>query len=361
MVTTLKVLSVCSGIGGLELGVSRAISTRVVGYCEREAFAASVLMARMEESALDPAPLWVGDLREMDAESFAGEVDLYTGGFPCQPYSQAGKRKASEDERDLWSSIFDHLRIIRPRYAFFENVRGLVSHREGLERVLCDLASIGFNARWTTLKAGQVGSPQHRERLFIMAYADSGGCEGSGISERSELQGAQGGQPDGRGADGRLSGKDVADPISVSSQRWGDPGDMASEGRQAEGEGHQRERSGDTPDRGGYEVVNADSEGLERRLQSLDECADERAAWPPSPEGDWEGVPSWLRPAVRTNSPSVESVLCGLASGDADSLVDAAQLFRTDRLRALGNCVVPSQAEAAFRYLFPHPELLKQS
>ena len=89
MVTTLKVLSVCSGIGGLELGVSRAISTRVVGYCEREAFAASVLMARMEESALDPAPLWVGDLREMDAESFAGEVDLYTGGFPCQPYSQA--------------------------------------------------------------------------------------------------------------------------------------------------------------------------------------------------------------------------------------------------------------------------------
>ena len=108
-------------------------------------------------------------------------------------------------------------------------------------------------------------------------------------------------------------------------------------------------------------MVYADSEGLERRLQSIDEGAHERAPWPPSPEDDWRGVPTWLRPAVETTSPTVESVLCGLASGDADSLVDAAQLFRTDRLRVLGNCVVPSQAEAAFRYLFPHPELLKQS
>lgn len=341
----LRTLSVCSGIGGLELGVSRAIHTRVVGYCEREAFAASVLLARMEEAALDSAPLWVGDIREMDADSLAGEVELYLGGFPCQPYSQAGKRKASDDERDLWATIREHLRVIRPRYAFFENVRGLVSHREGLERVLCDLARLGFDARWTTLKAAAVGAPHHRERLFIMAYANGGGCEGSGISERTELQGSHGGLADGRGSDGRLSGEAVAHPVSVSSQRWGDTPDMASEGRQAEGEGHQRQRGGDTPDGGG-------------------DALEFPTAFAPGPDGDWSEAPDYLLPAIHTRKgvdSEAESVLRGTRDGNAQSLLDAAQLYRIPRLRALGNAVVPSQAEAAFRYLFPHPELLKQS
>ena len=341
----LRTLSVCSGIGGLELGVSRAIHTRVVGYCEREAFAASVLLARMEETALDSAPLWVGDIREMDADSLAGEVELYIGGFPCQPYSQAGKRKASDDERDLWATIREHLRVIRPRYAFFENVRGLVSHREGLERVLCDLARLGFDARWTTLKAAAVGAPHHRERLFIMAYANGGGCEGSGVSERAKLQGSHGSLADGRGSDGRLSGEAVAHPGGVSSERRRKPRVLASEGRQAEGEGDQRQRGRDSADHRSDALAFATEFAL-------------------APDRDWSGVPDYLLPALdapKGLDAKAESVLRGKRDGNAQSLLDAAQLYRIPRLRALGNAVVPSQAEAAFRYLFPHPELLKQS
>jgi site-specific DNA-cytosine methylase len=272
VVTPLRMLSVCSGIGGLDLGVSRAIRTRVVGYCERDSFAASCLLARMEESSLDPAPLWCGDLRDMDPGPFAGEVDLYTGGYPCSPFSHSGSRRGEADERHLWPIIRDHLRVIRPPFAFFENVRGHLSL--GFEQVLCDLAADGYDVRWTTLRASEAaGAPHLRERLFFLC------CH----------------------------------------------------------------------------LGNANGPGLEGRGKSFDEGADERATWPPGPEDDWTDVPAWLLPAIEKHdtTTSPQSVLRRVADGTSESLVGAAQLFRADKLRALGNSVVPAQAEAAFRFLWP--------
>ena len=166
--TPLSMLSLCSGIGGLDLGACRAIGGRVVAYCERDPYAASVLLARMEDEALEPAPVWVGDLRELDAEPLAG-VDVVCAGYPCQPFSTAGNRQGEDDERHLWPEVLRIIRVVRPRYVCLENVAGHVSM--GLDRVLGDLAELGFDAEWSVLRAADVGAPHQRRRVFVLAYA----------------------------------------------------------------------------------------------------------------------------------------------------------------------------------------------
>ena len=102
MADSFNVLSVCSGTGGLDLGLRLAVPcARTVCYLEREAYAAAVLAARMEEEALDAAPIWT-DLRTFDGKPWRGVVDCVLGGYPCQPFSFAGKRAGENDERHLW-------------------------------------------------------------------------------------------------------------------------------------------------------------------------------------------------------------------------------------------------------------------
>lgn len=165
------VLSLCSGHGGLELAV-RAVypDSRVVGYVEWEAFSAAVLLARMEDASLEPAPIWCGDLAELPTAPFLG-VDLVTAGFPCQPWSAAGRGAGTDDERWIWPDIAALLRRVRPGAVYLENVSPLIS-RGGLGLVLADLAALGFDAQWTVLRASDVGAPHIRERVFILAYAD---------------------------------------------------------------------------------------------------------------------------------------------------------------------------------------------
>ena len=103
MANTIKTtLSLFSGTGGLDLGWELATGSRVVGYCERDAYAASILLARMEDEALEPAPIWCGDICELPLEPFRG-VDAISGGFPCQDISAAGKGAGIYGERSgLW-------------------------------------------------------------------------------------------------------------------------------------------------------------------------------------------------------------------------------------------------------------------
>lgn len=125
-------------------------AARVVCYVEREAFTAEILATRMEEGRLDKAPVW-SDLSAFDGKPWRGLVDCVAGGFPCQPFSQAGKRRGVADERWLWNDI---LRIIDECLAssvFFENVPGL--RRQGLRRILGDLACRGFDAEWDVFTA----------------------------------------------------------------------------------------------------------------------------------------------------------------------------------------------------------------
>lgn len=95
-------------------------------------------------------------------------IDILTAGYPCQPFSHAGLRKGAEDERHLWPYIKTAISILRPSVVFLENVRG--HFRLGFREVLGDLAHIGYDARWTLIRASDVGAPHRRERLFILAY-----------------------------------------------------------------------------------------------------------------------------------------------------------------------------------------------
>ena len=170
---TLRVLSLCSGVGALDLGVKLAYpESRVVCYVEREAYACEILVQRMEEEALDPAPIWT-DVQTFNGSPWRGKVDCITAGFPCQPWSQAGSLGKTTDQRWLWPSIVGIICDVRPEYVFLENVRGLL--HGGIEHVLGSLAALGFDAEWDCFTAEEAGAPQVRERLFLLAHRNDCG------------------------------------------------------------------------------------------------------------------------------------------------------------------------------------------
>ncbi len=197
------VLSLCAGIGGLDLGLRLACGARTVCYVEREAYACAVLVARMEEGALDAAPIWF-DLLTFDGRPWAGAVDIVAAGFPCQPFSVAGAQLGVEDERWIWPDIARIVREVRPRYVFLENVPPLVKH--GLGIVLADLAALGFDAEWGVFAASEVGAPHQRERIFILARVVSD-ADGRGVREPAE-----------RGLLEQALGRD-AEPVGAGRQR----------------------------------------------------------------------------------------------------------------------------------------------
>lgn len=137
-----RVLGLCAGIGGLELGLKLAIpGSRLVGIVERDAYCAAVLVARMEDKALDQAPVW-DDLATFDGAPWRGAVDIVTSGFPCQPISSAGKRLGTDDERWLWPEIVRVIRDVGPRIIFLENVPTLITGGFAGD-ILGDLAELG--------------------------------------------------------------------------------------------------------------------------------------------------------------------------------------------------------------------------
>jgi DNA (cytosine-5)-methyltransferase 1 len=178
----LRSIELCAGYGGFSLGL-RDHDVRTVAYVERDSYAAAVLVARMEESRLDQAPIW-DDLCTFDGSAWRGRVDLITAGFPCQPFSTAGLQRGLDDERWIWPDIARIIADVQPRYVFLENVTGLI--RAGLGHVLTDLAGLGFNAEWGVLSASAVGAPHRRQRVWILADTLRQGRQGTAGSKRSD-------------------------------------------------------------------------------------------------------------------------------------------------------------------------------
>ena len=295
-------LALFAGAGGLELGLKLALGDRYkcVAFVERSIEAASVLATNMErpESGLDKAPIWddvttfTGDV----VSPFVDRIDIVSAGFNCQPWSYAGNRKGTDDDRWLWPNIVEILGTIHPEWAFFENVPGLL--RGGLGPILSDLTSLGFGQiEWTSVRANdeRIGAPHKRERLFILAHADNAGSPspGSGVNRigSKENEGrAEQPQPEPRG-----SGKQLVNPIGKRGRGWHTSGEYAEH------------------------------------------------AFPPGPSAsaEWKDILS-QRPDI---APAVESEVRGVADGVARGLA------RTQQLRILGNGVVPQQAALAFQIL----------
>jgi DNA (cytosine-5)-methyltransferase 1 len=169
-------VSLCAGYGGIDLGLHRCIpNLRTIAYSEIEAFACELLLARMEGGQIDAAPIWP-DLKSFPWSDLRDRVDILSGGYPCQPFSSAGKRLGREDPRHLWPYIADGISILRPRLCFFENVEGHISL--GLREVIEHLGELGYSATWGIFSAAEVGAPHQRKRVFILAHRIISGLEG---------------------------------------------------------------------------------------------------------------------------------------------------------------------------------------
>lgn len=188
-------ISVCSGYGGIDLGLRLALGgrCRTVLYCEREAYAAAILVAQMEAGHLDAAPVW-SDLATLPARGIIDRMGIdpagavMHGGIPCQPWSAAGQRRGAGDERWLWPTFWRVARESKVGWIFLENVRRFVSGDDsGLELVLRDLSEAGWHAEWDVFSAAQCGAPHERERFFLLAHAGEGGC-GQELSQNDLLK-----------------------------------------------------------------------------------------------------------------------------------------------------------------------------
>ena len=330
----LDVLSLCTGIGGLDLGLVLACpAARTVCAVEIEAYACAVLVARMEAGFLAPAPVWT-DLTSFDGRPWRGVVDLVAGGFPCVDISNAGTRAGLRADRSdaggrsgLWHHFARVLDEVRPGYVFLENVAALTSAKRGLLVVLGDLGALGFDAEWGVFSAASVGAPHLRRRFFLLGRRRD--VEHPALDGRSE----------GRAESSVRGGRDaVAGASRVVA-------DADARGRRAM-QRHHDERKPDLA-RSGEKVADAEGARLERprppgtapdlRRRSGDESG---ADWPPGPDDadGWRDYLEWwpgLEPSVRRGADVSPPWLDN----------------RIDRLRALGNGVVPLQAAVAFRVL----------
>ena len=156
----MKIGSLCTGYGGLDHAVQNVLGGTVAWTSDIDKGACKIIAHRY------PDVPNIGDMTTVDWTALT-PIDVLTAGYPCQPFSHAGRRKGTDDERHLWPHVREAIRVLRPRLTVLENVAG---HRSlGFDRVLGDLAEDGMHVWWTSLRASDIGAAHQRERLFIFA------------------------------------------------------------------------------------------------------------------------------------------------------------------------------------------------
>ena len=162
--------SLFSGIGGFDLA-AEWMGWENAFHCEWNEFGQRVLKHYW------PKAVSYGDITKTDFSRWHGTVDIISGGFPCQPYSTAGKRLGKEDERHLWPEMLRAIREVSPRWVVGENVRGLVNWNDGLvfDEVQADLEAEGYEVQPFLLPACGVNAPHRRDRIWFVAYAEGNG------------------------------------------------------------------------------------------------------------------------------------------------------------------------------------------
>lgn len=200
----LRGLDLFSGIGGITLALSPWV--RPVAYCEIDRYASAVLLSQMQRGNLPTAPIW-DDVRTLRSDMLP-EIDIIYGGFPCQDISCAGRGAGLEGERSgLFFEIMRLVDEVRPSFIFLENVPAIVTR--GLDRVIGEISGRGYDARWITLSAQDVGANHGRKRWWLLAYAES--ARGGRLHARPGAE--------GKGApDTKRNGEVMAD--SDGNRRW---------------------------------------------------------------------------------------------------------------------------------------------
>ena len=182
-------LSLFSGAGGGLLATKHFLKWRTIGYVEQNHYCQNIISQRAKEGLLDSAPLW-GDINEFiesgAVDQYKGVTDVVTGGFPCQPFSVAGRRKGKDDGRNCWPQCIEVIRRVKPRFFFGENVPGLLNSGYFPE-ILRSLAQAGYATRWVVLGVADVGGNHRRKRLWLLAYSTSLGLEEHGHRQAEDV------------------------------------------------------------------------------------------------------------------------------------------------------------------------------
>jgi DNA (cytosine-5)-methyltransferase 1 len=398
---TITHLSLCTGYEGIGRGLRAVLpNVREVAYVEIEAFAVANLVNKMETKQLDAAPIYT-NLKTFPYKEFLGKVSILSGGFPCQPFSQAGARKATEDPRHLFPYIAEGIRECQPRIVFLENVEGIISAKttDGesvLRYVLRTLEGLGYRTTAGIFSASEVGFPHQRKRVYILGYSTSIGSHRGGENqdeqqsevfgkglERVEREAVVDSNGSGHRENTRRDGETQEVQREHRSQVCGGMSDGTSEElvntnndgfiEHTSSEKEESERGSETTTMPRGEILG-NSEGT--RQSSRDDGSGQAQLGRTSPrdaqkelsdtdieglEGSvLEGEPreeakeltsrcSWGKYPARPNEPQYEweaprvveakPRLGGAANGSSN---------RVDRLRLLGNGVVPQTASKAF-------------
>lgn len=318
----MNVGSLFSGIGGIELGFKRA-GIKTKWFIEKDEYCQKILRKNFPK-----VPIYE-DIEKINFSELE-KVEILTGGFPCQDISYAGKGEGIEGKRSgLWQYYYQAIGILRPEYIFIENVPALL--KRGLNVVLADLATCGYNAEWDCIPAVAVGAPHRRDRIFIFAYTNSDRCKRENISKKQKRADmfvpprssktfsntkSTGKMPEKQQGQGNVvikNGRNVSDPVGNGcremSKRQSNTGCTKGTKKIVQGK-----------------VSDSDCEGLENGVFG---SGAQRTL---TRYNSIEGRKQW----------EVEPELGRVAHGVSN---------RVDRLRCLGNAVVPQIAELIARRL----------
>ena len=289
-------LDLFSGIGGFSLGLEATQRINTVAFCEIDSFCTKVLNKNW------PTVPVYKDIKELTYEKLKADgirpIDIITGGYPCQPFSQAGRKKGEEDPRHLWPEYFRLIKECRPTWVIGENVSGHI--KLGLDSVLADLESEGYAVRTFSISAASIGSNHKRERVWVVAHTRQPGRRIESSRNTKSL---------GRGSFEETKWSTNTNKASGSSERTTTVADTKSE-RTRKNDERVWERSSRASRRETTTIPNTNSD-REKRNQSKNR------------QGSGSEQNNWW---------DLEPKLGRVAHGIPD---------RTHRLRALGNSVVP--------------------
>jgi DNA (cytosine-5)-methyltransferase 1 len=312
---TLTVGSLFSGIGGLDLGLERA-GMEVIWQSEIDPYACRVLNKHW------PKVVNHGNIKEIDWTRVE-RPDVICGGYPCQPFSTAGQRKGEDDPRHLWPWVRECISVLRPRYAILENVQGHLSL--GGTTVLREITELGYDAEWRVVSAASVGANHRRNRLIIVAYPQSKygnvGNNNSRVSARSKTLSELG---------NNSGAKAMADANDAGS---GTPGRSMDRNEPTDFQEWNEHDTWNGASRRGSEM--ADTPSPRREAFNLETQSD----------GAENAIYAYLRARRLHEWWQIEPDVGRVANG-----VPA----RVDRLRTLGNAVVPQLAETIGRLVMAH-------
>lgn len=307
----LKVLDLFSGIGGFSLGLERTGGFETVAFCEIEEYPQKVLRKHWPDVPIHP------DVRKLTAEDLPDDIGLICGGYPCQPFSTAGKQRGQEDDRHLWPEFMRLISEIRPAWVIAENVAGHISM--GLDSVLSDLESANYSWEAFVIPACAANAQHRRDRVWVVAYPNV-----QRLQERRQARWKEG-------------GKERAAGVVNGAERLCDDVAHATSGIEPRRKhGSPAERGEATASKGagfsGNQSVNPAANPHRRWREVGRDVSGDGRQWEPAA---WNGI----------SQPTSEPVMGRGTNGIPN---------RMDRLKALGNAVVPQIPELIGRAIMEY-------